>query len=92
MLDASDLFFSSPHNLIAPGDSHGMHDGWETRRRRGEGHDWVVLRLAAETEIERVEVDTSNFKGNYPDTCSLEVRVVHDAADGPGAGRAGPRS
>ena len=79
VLDASDLFFSSPHNLIAPGDSHGMHDGWETRRRRGEGHDWVVLRLAAETEIERVEVDTSNFKGNYPDTCSLEVRVVHDA-------------
>ena len=49
VLDASDLFFSSPHNLIAPGDSHGMHDGWETRRRRGEGHDWVVLRLAAET-------------------------------------------
>ena len=83
VLDASDLFFSSPHNLIAPGDSHGMHDGWETRRRRGEGHDWVVLRLAAETEIERVEVDTSNFKGNYPDACSLEVRVAHDAVTDP---------
>jgi allantoicase len=83
VLDASDLFFSSPHNLIAPGDSHGMHDGWETRRRRGEGHDWVALRLAAETEIERVEVDTSNFKGNFPDTCSLEVRVVHDAVTDP---------
>ena len=83
VLDASDLFFSSPHNLIAPGDSHGMHDGWETRRRRGEGHDWVVLRLAAETEIERVELDTSNFKGNYPDAGSLEVRVVHDAVTDP---------
>ena len=75
VLDASDRFFSAPHNLIAPGDSHGMHDGWETRRRRGEGHDWVVLRLAAEAEIERVEVDTSNFKGNYPDSCSLDARV-----------------
>ena len=78
VLDASDLFFSSPQNLIAPGDSHGMHDGWETRRRRGEGHDWVVIRLATATEIERIEVDTSNFKGNYPDACSLDVRVVHD--------------
>ena len=85
VLDASDLFFSSPHNLIAPGDSHGMHDGWETRRRRGEGHDWVVIRLAAETEIERIEVDTSNFKGNYPDTCSLEVRVTPDVAADPEA-------
>lgn len=76
VLDASDRFFSSPHNLIAPGDSHGMHDGWETRRRRGPGHDWVVIGLAAETEIERVEVDTTNFKGNHPDTCSLEVSVT----------------
>ena len=86
--DASDRFFSSPHNLIAPGDSHGMHDGWETRRRRGEGHDWVVLRLAAETEIERVEVDTSHFKGNYPESCSLDARlapqVVSDPEAGPG--------
>jgi allantoicase len=60
-----------------------MHDGWETRRRRGDGHDWVVIRLATETEIERIEVDTSNFRGNYPDTCSLEVRVTPDVAAGP---------
>lgn len=76
VLDASDRFFSSPHNLIAPGDSHGMHDGWETRRRRGQGHDWVVIRLATEVEIERVEIDTSNFKGNHPDTCSLDAGVA----------------
>ena len=83
VLDASDLFFSPPHNLIAPGDSHGMRDGWETRRRRGEGHDWVVLRLAAEAEIERVEVDTSNFKGNHPDSCSLDARVGPEGAGEP---------
>jgi allantoicase len=75
VLDASDRFFSSPHHLIAPGDAHGMHDGWETRRRRGPGHDWVVIRLAAEAEVERVEVDTTHFKGNYPDTCSVEARA-----------------
>ena len=83
VLDASDVFFSPPHKLIAPGDSHGMHDGWETRRRRDEGHDWVVLRLAAEAEIERVELDTANFKGNYPDSCSLDVRVGLDRRAGP---------
>jgi allantoicase len=76
VLDASDRFFSSPHNLNAPGDSHGMHDGWETRRRRGSGHDWVVIALAAEADLERVDVDTTNFKGNYPDTCSLDARVT----------------
>jgi len=83
VLDASDLFFSPPHNLIAPGDSHGMHDGWETRRRRGDGHDWVVLQLAAEAEIERVELDTSNFKGNYPDACSLDARRGLEGAGEP---------
>ena len=76
IVDASDRFFSSPHNLIAPGDPHGMHDGWETKRRRGPGHDWVVVRLAAQAELERIEVDTSFFKGNYPDTCSLEVQAA----------------
>ena len=81
VLDASDVFFSHPHNLIAPGDSRGMHDGWETRRRRGPGHDWVAVRLAAEAEIDRVEIDTTHFKGNYPDTCSLDARVSSDDAD-----------
>ena len=73
VLEASDTFFASPHNLTAPGGGRDMSDGWETRRRRGPGHDWVVVRLAAEGELERVEVDTANFKGNYPDTCSLDV-------------------
>jgi allantoicase len=44
-----------------------------------------VLRLAAQTEIERVEIDTSNFKGNYPDTCSLDVRAVEDTIADPEA-------
>ena len=73
VLDASDRFFSSPQNLLAPGDPEGMRDGWETRRRRGPGNDWVVIRLAAASELERVEVDTSFFRGNYPDTCSFDV-------------------
>lgn len=70
---SSDMFFGSRNNLIQPGRSTGMHDGWETRRRRGPGHDWCIVRLGAPGRIGRVEVDTSFFKGNFPDSCSLEV-------------------
>jgi allantoicase len=70
---SSDMFFGSRNNLIQPGRSTGMHDGWETRRRRGPGHDWCVIRLGAPGKISRVEVDTAHFKGNFPESCSLEV-------------------
>ncbi len=70
---SSDMFFGSRNNLILPGRSTGMHDGWETRRRRGPGHDWCILRLGAAGRVQRVEVDTSFFKGNFPESCSLEV-------------------
>jgi allantoicase len=68
----SDMFFGSRHNLIMPGDARNMGEGWETRRRRGPGHDWTIVRLGAAGTIERVEVDTRHFKGNAPDACSLE--------------------
>jgi allantoicase len=70
---SSDMFFGSRNNLIQPGRSTGMHDGWETRRRRGPGHDWCVVRLGTAGKISRIEVDTSYFKGNFPESCSLEV-------------------
>ncbi|PYT12952.1 MAG: bifunctional allantoicase/OHCU decarboxylase [Acidobacteria bacterium] len=75
VIEASDMFFGSRHNLICPGRSTGMHDGWETRRRRGPGHDWAILELAAHGEIRRVEVDTFHFKGNFPESCSLETEA-----------------
>jgi allantoicase len=68
----SDMFYGSRHNLIMPGDATHMGDGWETKRRRGPGHDWTIIRLAAEGSIRRVEVDTRHFKGNAPGACSLE--------------------
>ena len=66
------MFFGPKHNLIMPGPALGMSDGWETRRRRGPGNDWVVVQLAAEANLSRIEIDTSHFKGNYPDTCSID--------------------
>ncbi|HEY7284342.1 MAG TPA: allantoicase [Vicinamibacterales bacterium] len=71
----SDMFFGSRHNLIMPGDATHMGDGWETKRRRGPGHDWTIIRLATPGAIRRVEVDTRHFKGNAPGACSLEGSI-----------------
>ncbi|MER5638347.1 allantoicase [Kitasatospora sp. NPDC002227] len=60
----SDRFFSDPANAIMPGRSRVMGEGWETRRRRGAGHDWLRLRLAGRGLIRAVEVDTANYLGN----------------------------
>jgi allantoicase len=73
----SDAFYSDPANLLGVGDGRDMGDGWETRRRRGPGQDWAVVRLATTGVVERVEVDTTNFKGNHPDR--VAVQVVDDA-------------
>lgn len=78
----SDMSFSSPQHLLMPGEAVDMADGWETRRRRGPGHDWVVVRLTAESRIERVEVDTTHYKGNYPERCAVETCRAPDAAPG----------
>ena len=73
------MFYGSRHNLIMPGDATHMGDGWETRRRRGPGHDWTIVRLGAEGTIRRVDVDTRHFKGNAPGACSLEAtRITGD--------------
>jgi len=78
----SDMFFGSRNNLIKPGPPVSMADGWETRRRRGPGNDWAIVRLAACGTIERVELDTTHFKGNAPGLCTLEgVRAPGVAAD-----------
>ncbi len=72
-VSCSDMFFGNRHNLILPGRSTHMGDGWETKRRRGPGHDWIVVRLAARGVLHRVEVDTDHFKGNAPASCSVET-------------------
>jgi allantoicase len=78
-LVCSDMFFGSRNNLLLPGPPENMSSGWETRRRRGPGHDWNIVRLGAPGMPRRVEVDTTHFKGNAPGHCSI------DACDAPGA-------
>jgi allantoicase len=69
----NDMFFGSRHNLIMPGRSVNMGDGWETKRKRVSGFDWVVVQLGARGRIRALEVDTNWFKGNFPESCMLEA-------------------
>lgn len=75
-LACSNEHFGSMHNLNAPGRGVNMGDGWETARRRGPGHDWVVLALGRDGIVETVEIDTAHFQGNYPDRASLQAARV----------------
>jgi allantoicase len=78
----NDMFFSHRNNLLMPGRSANMGDGWETRRRRAPGNDWLILRLGAPGTIRKVEVDTNHFKGNFPESCSLEAcSIAGDVPD-----------
>lgn len=81
----SDMFFGHRHNLILPGRSTHMGDGWETKRRRGPGNDWTIVRLAARGVIHRVDIDTDHFKGNAPASCLVEVLDSPAAAKSAGA-------
>lgn len=72
VVNASDLHYSHPANLLRPTSSVGMWDGWETKRRRGPGHDWVLVRFGMRGRVDRLIVDTTHFKGNAPGWVSAE--------------------
>ncbi len=67
----SDRFYSSPRNVLSPGLSRVMGDGWETRRRREPGNEWLVVRLTGESVVSLAEIDTSGYIGNPPGAASL---------------------
>ena len=67
----SNMFYSSPANLLLPGQARVMGDGWETSRRRDQANDWVEVRLACAGSVEVVELDTSHVVGNAPGWATL---------------------
>jgi allantoicase len=71
-LCCSDAFFGPMHHLLMPGRAHNQGGGWETRRKRAPGYDWIIIALGARGQPQMIEVDTNHFKGNYPDRCSIE--------------------
>ncbi|MCI3933877.1 allantoicase [Streptomyces sp. AN091965] len=78
--DASDRFYSPATNTIQPGRSRKMDDGWETRRRRDQGHDWIRYRLVAQASVRALEIDTAYLKGNSAGWASVSVRDGDDGA------------
>jgi allantoicase len=81
IIGCNDAHFGAPENLLAPARSVNMGDGWETRRRREPGNDWVVIALGTAGIIKEIRVDTAHFKGNYPDRCSLQAARVGGGTD-----------
>lgn len=77
----SDAHFGHPRNLINPGRGVNMGDGWETKRRRAPGFDWCLLALGQAGKIEKIEIDTAHFKGNYPSQVSIQAIYIEDATD-----------
>jgi allantoicase len=75
-IDSSDTHYGNPNEMLMPGRAKNMSDGWETKRRRGEGYDWAVVRLGTPGTITKVEIDTNHYKGNYPDRASLDGQVA----------------
>lgn len=80
-LACSDEHYGKMGNILNPGRGINMGDGWETARRRTPGNDWVIVALGHPGEINRVVVDTLHFKGNYPDSCSIQAAYVKGGTD-----------
>jgi allantoicase len=79
VLRASDMHFGAKDNMIMPGRAKNMGDGWETGRRRGPGYDWAIVQLGTAGVISKIEIDTNHFKGNYPESASLEGALAPGA-------------
>ena len=85
----SDDFFAEKENLLKPGrgifisdkytDRGKWMDGWESRRKRTEGHDWCIIQLATSGKIYGVDIDTNYFLGNHPPYASVEAANIPSA-------------
>ncbi|XP_044182141.1 allantoicase-like [Acropora millepora] len=83
----SNMHYGHPRNLIAPGTAANMGDGWETAHRMDRpsileqgkdgclnlpGCEWSVIQLGHPGTVQKIEIDTNHFKGNFPESCKVE--------------------
>ena len=82
ILAFNDSHYGDVEALLSDGRGKTMGDGWETRRRREPGNDWIIIALGAPTIIEKLEIDTAHFKGNFPDRASVAAARLDGANTG----------
>ena len=68
--------FGQAENILVPGKGKNMGDGWETRRSRGKNFDWLIIKFGRAGTINKIEIDTHHFKGNYPDRCTVQATYI----------------
>jgi allantoicase len=90
VVGCSDAFYASAGHLILPGRAASTGEGWENARRRGPGHDYVIVALAAAGALRHVEIDTSRFVGNAPGQVRLLAADERGADPAPGRGTPTP--
>lgn len=81
ILGFSDAHYSDPWVILTEGRGRDMGDGWETRRRREPGYDWMVIALGQSGRVSRIEIDTAHFKGNFPHEVSVQACAVAPGTD-----------
>ncbi|MDP2698949.1 allantoicase [Thalassospira sp.] len=77
----SNAHYGNPNVVLAPGRGINMGDGWETRRRREPGNEWLIIELGHPGMIDKIIVDTCHFKGNFPDRVSIQAAYVDGEKD-----------
>lgn len=77
----SDAHYGWPGKVFLPDKGINMGDGWETRRRRVPGNEWLIVELGMPGVVRRIEIDSSHNKGNYPDRCSIQAALIDRATD-----------
>ncbi|WP_201585932.1 allantoicase [Psychrobacter jeotgali] len=88
VLFATDDFFADKSRILNPfppvfmvgkfDDNGKWMDGWETRRKRHLGYDYMVVQLARPTKIAGLDIDTSHFTGNFPSSASVDTLYAPD--------------
>ena len=89
---ATDDFFAPKERLINPeppvfvadkyDDNGKWMDGWESRRKRGPGHDYCIVRLGIPGLVHGVDINTAYFTGNYPPFASIDACVSDEEVPG----------
>lgn len=79
VIASNDEFFGKKHNAILPNSPVNMGDGWETKRKRRDSYealmqdpDWLIIKFGAPGQVSRIMLDTTYFRGNFPDTVQID--------------------